>query len=266
VWRLGVVGNLSRDVVDGRPPRVGGGPFHCARALHRLATRAVVVTKCAESDRAALLPRLVALGLPVEWRPAAATAAFSMSYSDGERAMTMDAVGDAWTPDDARGWVADALGRAVWVHVAALARSDFPPETLAELARGRRISLDGQGLVRNARTGPLALDGDFDPAVLDQVSVLKLAEEEYEAIGREPAEFGVPEVLVTRGARGSHVWAGGRLEEVPARPVDPRFDPTGAGDAFIAAYLDARCTGHPPASAAKRATAVVAAVLAGRAL
>jgi sugar/nucleoside kinase (ribokinase family) len=263
VWRLGVVGNLSRDVVDGSRPRAGGGPFHCARALHALGTRAVVVTKCAETDRATLLPGLVALGLPVEWRPSEATAAFSMTYSDGERTMTVDALGDAWTPDEARGWVADTLGRAEWVHVAALARSDFPAETLAELARGRRISLEGQGLVRPATTGPLALDGDFDPAVLEHVSVLKLGEEEYEAIGRGPDELGVPEVLITRGQRGSSVWAGGRLEDVPARPVGGRRDPTGAGDAFVAAYLVARFSGLPPVPAARRATAVVAAVLAG---
>src|SRR5206468_93853 len=65
-----------------------------------------------------------------------------------------------------------------WVHVAPLARSDFPVETLAELARGRRLSLDGQGLVRPAEIGPLRLDGGYDPALLRAVTVLKLAEEE----------------------------------------------------------------------------------------
>ncbi|MDP9262502.1 MAG: PfkB family carbohydrate kinase [Actinomycetota bacterium] len=41
-------------------------------------------------------------------------------------------------------------------------------------------------------------------------------------------------------------------------------DPTGAGDAFGAAYLSARASGHAPASAARRATALVAALLLGR--
>lgn len=262
MWRLGVVGNLALDVVEGRPPRPGGGPFHCARALRALRAPAVVVTKCAPEDRAALLPRLIALGLHVEWRPAQSTSAFSMSYMGDQRLMTVEALGPTWTPQEARGWVREALGRAEWVHVAGLARSDFPPETLAELARGRRISLDGQALVRAAATGPLLLDSDFDPAVLEHVSVLKLAEEELEAIDREPGQLGVPEVLVTRGSRGSLVWAGGRLEDVPARAVTGR-DPTGAGDAFVAAYLVSRRSGLPPVAAARRATAVVAAVLAG---
>ena len=261
MWRLGVVGNLSMDVVRGRRPRVGGGPYHCGRALRTARAPTVLVTKCAEADRPSLLPRLVALGLHVEWRPGETTAAFSMRYVGDQRLMTVDALGPTWTPEDARGWVAAALGRAEWVHVAALARSDFPAETLAELARGRRLSLDGQGLVRPAATGPLLLDADFDPAVLEHVSVLKLAEEEYEAIGREPAELGVPEVLITRGSRGARVWAEGRLEDVPARPVDR--NPTGAGDAFVAAYLVARYSGLRPVPAARRATHVVAAVLSG---
>lgn len=261
MWRLAVVGNLSRDVVDGRSPRVGGGPYHCARALHALGARALIVTKCAEEDRPSLLPPVVALGLPVEWRRAASTAGFSISYVGDNRSMAIDALGPTWTPEEACGWVADALGRAEWVHVAGLARSDFPAETLAELARSRRISLDGQALVRRPATGPLVLDPDFDPAVLEHVSVLKLADEELGALGRDPAELGVPEVLVTLGSRGSLVWADGRLEEVPARPV--RRDPTGAGDVFVASYLVARRAGLRPVAAARRATAVVAAVLAG---
>jgi sugar/nucleoside kinase (ribokinase family) len=47
---------------------------------------------------------------------------------------------------------------------------------------------------------------------------------------------------------------------VPARLV--AADPTGAGDAFAVAYLGSRAGGHAPASAARRATALVAALLA----
>src|SRR5919206_4673714 len=112
--------------------------------------------------------------------------------------MRMEAVGDPWTPQEARGWVARALERVTWVHVAPLARTDFPAETLAALARGRRLSLDGQGLVRPARTGPLRLDGDYDPEVLRHATILKLAAEEARVLVGEPDEdalrsLGVPE-------------------------------------------------------------------------
>ena len=57
----------------------------------------------------------------------------------------------------------------------------------------------------------------------------------------------------------------GRAERVPARPVEDGIDPTGAGDAFAVSYLAARADGHAPVSAARRATALVAALLLGRA-
>jgi sugar/nucleoside kinase (ribokinase family) len=226
--------------------------------------RALVAVKCAPEDRQVLAPPLVALGLPVLWLNGSSTAAFSFHYSGDRRAMIVDAIGDPWTVEDVR-----ALGDVRWVHVGPLAASDFPAETLAELARGRRVSFDGQGLVRPAQTGPLKLGGAPDPGVLRHVSILKLAEEEARALLGEADEpslrsLGVPEVLVTRGSRGSLVFADGRLTEIPAQPVDGPIDPTGAGDAFAAAYLAARSSGHAPAAAARRAGALVTGLLARR--
>jgi sugar/nucleoside kinase (ribokinase family) len=168
--------------------------------------------------------------------------------------MSVDAIGDTWTPQDAR-----ALDHRVrWVHVAALLRSDFPTETLAEFARGRRLLLDGQGLVRRPAVGRLELDADFDAELLRHVSMLKLAEEEAVVVG-DLGALGVAEIIVTLGSRGSIVYANGRETRVPAWPL-PR-DPTGAGDAFSAAYLYSRAGGESPAAAARRATAVVGATL-----
>ena len=136
-----------------------------------------------------------------------------------------------------------------------------PLEPTATLARGRRLSLDGQGLVRVAEPGPLRLDRHFDPALLEHIQILKLAEEEAEVIGAVD-KLGVAEVLVTYGHRGSCVYANGRAVRVGAWPV--AADPTGSGDAFSAAYLAGRSQGLTPVSAARRATALVGALLTGR--
>ena len=264
---LGIIGNLSRDVVGGRPPRVGGTPFYAARALRRLEQPAVVVAKCAAADRKALLRPLVALGLPVAWRPGESTATFAFRYDGDVRVMHVEQLGPVWTERDARTWVADALRDAQWVHVGPLARHEFPPETLAALARGRRLSLDGQGLARPGRTGALELDADFDRATLRSVSILKLAEEEAVAlVGSCDAgalrDLRVPEVVVTFGSRGSLVVTADAAERVEARAISA--DPTGSGDAFAAAYIAARSARHRPVSAARRATAIVATLLYGR--
>ena len=261
---LAVVGNLSLDRVDGSAPRVGGPPFWAARALRLLSVRALLAVKCADDHRALFARPLVALGVPVVWLGGAATAAFTIRYEGDRREMTVDEIGESWTPSDAA-----VIGDSRWVHVGALAQSDFPAETLAELARGRWVSFDGQGLVRPTRTGPLELVSDFDSAVLRHVAVLKLAEEEARALVGEPDEdalrsLGVPEVVVTLGSRGSLVLANGRLERVATQPVAGKVDPTGAGDAFAVAYLAARSGGHAPAASARRAGALVTGLLAGR--
>ena len=261
---VGVVGNLSRDRLAGGPARVGGGPFHCARGLRALGWPATIVTKAAAAE-AELVQQLEVIGLPVRWQASGTTAAFGIEYKGETRRMVVEALGDPWTPDEARGWVAEALGEARWVHVAPLARNDFPAETLAELARGRQLSLDGQGLVRPARLGPLALDADYDPEILRHVSILKLAEEEAVVIGATdgPAigALGVREVVVTLGPRGALVYAGGAAQHVPTTPREG-IDPTGAGDAFAAVYVAARAEGLSPTTAASRACAVVGGLLA----
>lgn len=255
---VAVIGNLSRDVVDGSPPRVGGAPFHAARALRLLGGRARVVARCAAADRRGLLPPLVALGVPVAWIEAPRTAAFELRYAGEERALTVVDPGSPWTVAETAG-----VGRAEWVHVGALLRDDFSAEVLAGLARDRRVALDGQALVRPSREGPLELDGDFDRELLRHVHALKLAEDEAAALGGEEAvaALGVPEVLLTLGSRGAVLLSGGRRDHVPVRRLPPDVDPTGAGDAFLAAYVWARAAGHRPPSAARHAATTAARVL-----
>ena len=164
-------------------------------------------------------------------------------------------LGDEWRPADLA-----VLPSTRWVHVAPLFRGEFPVKTLAALARRCRVSFDAQGLVRAPELGPLRLDADYDPEILRHLWVLKLADEEAEVVG-DPTALGVREVLVTHGSRGSTVYYGGTSEYVPARPLD--VNATGAGDAFATAYIVGRQAGLRPVGAARRATAVVAAVLTG---
>jgi len=250
---IALIGNLSRDVLPGLAPRVGGGSYHGARALQRLRVPARIVARCAAADRDVLLPPLVRLGTPVRYVPGMQTATFSFSYDGDVRTMTVDALGDVWAPADL-----PELTSGHWVHVAPLSRHEFPVETIAALAKRRRVSFDGQGLVRVPKVGPLELDDDFDRDLLRHIWVLKLAEEEAEVVG-DPTALGVREVVVTHGSRGSTVYCGGHAEFIPARGLPQ--DPTGAGDAFATAYIVARNAGFGPAGAARRATAVVASLL-----
>jgi sugar/nucleoside kinase (ribokinase family) len=250
---IGVVGLIARDIVDEGAPRLGGGGWWCARALAALGQKAAIATKFAAGDQRLAAP-LFALGLEVVTRPAAETATFVLTNRGDRRDLEIAAVGDSFTPEDARTWIAEALGSSEWVHAAALSRHDFAPETLAELAAGRLLSLDGQGLVRPGRRGPVTRDGEFDPAVLEHVQMLKLSASEAAVVDVDSLE--VPEILVSLGSRGVVVRAEGREDHVGTRPLEG-IDPTGAGDSFSVAYLVARTSGQAPIEAARSATAVV---------
>lgn len=254
---LGVIGHLSRDVVAGGRPRAGGGPWHAARALRALGIDAIVFAKAGDRTFGR---QLAALGLPVSLTTGGETTAFSFSYDErGVRTMAVDAVGEPWSVTELP---QSLLRRVGWLQVAPLLHGDFDPDALEWLARDRRLLLDGQGLVRVRKTGPLELDGTLDRDLLRHVSILKLSDEEAAAVG-DVHDLGVPEVLVTHGIEGATVITPAATVEVPARRVDA--DPTGAGDGFCAAYLASRAQGHGPVSAARRATALVGALLSGRA-
>lgn len=241
---LGVVGSLSLDFADGASPRPGGAVFYAAEALRLLGTPARILAKGPPVD----------LGIEAEWLSGTG-AAFEFSYDGDARTMSVLRLGDPWTPEDVDG----RLGGVEWVHVGGLLRSDFPPETIAALAQGRHVSLDGQALVRPGRTGPLQLDADVDPAILAAAQILTLSEEEADVLG----DVEVPEVVVTLGSRGSILHAGGEEHQIAIEPVAD-VDPTGAGDAFAAGYLAARSTGAEPLAAAISASDLVTELLSRR--
>jgi len=178
--------------------------------------------------------------------------------------MSVDSVGDPWGPEEALA----AAGGASHIHVGALLRTDFSTETLEALrASAAHVLIDAQGIVRRAETGPLAKDGEIG-GVLRHVTILKLNEGEATALagGMDVAALralGVPEVVLTLGSRGSLVVTPTTDEVVAAIPV-ATVDPTGAGDAFAAAYLWFRSEDIPPSEAAARASRFVATFLSER--
>jgi sugar/nucleoside kinase (ribokinase family) len=263
---VAVVGNVSRDVVDGGSPTPGGCPCFAADAFRLLGCGGQIVTRFRAEDEQFFRSALTVPGVSVATLPAGATSGFSLDYAGEMRSMGVTAIGERWRPEDARALAADVR----WVHAAPLLRSDFPPETLARLAAGRRLSLDGQGLVRRPALGPLVLDAAYEPGLLEHVTAVKLSEEEARVVAggafdrRAAARLAVAEVLVTRGSRGTVVFAGGaeRFVAAPRQLVDVQT--TGAGDAFMVGYAAARADGADPVEAAHRASGLVADLLAER--
>jgi 2-dehydro-3-deoxygluconokinase len=266
---VAVIGSLAVDRVAGGERRAGGGVYYAARAAASQGIAARLAARCAPDDAGVALAPLQRLGLPLCWRPAATTTAFAFHYEGERRVMTVEAVGDPWLPADVTGWASEALGGADWVHVGALLRSDFRAETLEALAAdGRKLLVDAQGLVRQARVGPLVRDGAVEPGVLGAVQALKLSEAEARLLAGGIDEtalrsLGVPEVILTLGSSGSLVVTPGASARIEAEPVGVS-DPTGAGDSYAFGYVAARSDGAEPVDAARHATGLVTRILAER--
>jgi sugar/nucleoside kinase (ribokinase family) len=261
VTLIAVVGHVSRDVVEGGPPRPGGGVFYATRALSRLGADARATASCSAEDRVALIEPLMAFGLPVSWRESSVTTAYSFHYEGDRRIMSVESLGEPWSPARA---VSAAQG-AAWIDACALSRGDFSSETLAALTEDAELLLDAHGLVRKPVTGPLQTDAAVGD-VLEHVDILKLNDEEATTLvgSAEPArmqELGVPEVILTLGSQGAWVVTPSLVQHIPAVPIDEPFDPTGAGDTYSVTYLVQRARGAQPVEAARVAAETVSTLL-----
>lgn len=93
----------------------------------------------------------------------------------------------------------------------------------------------GQGL-------PL-FNGDELKKFIEQASWIAVNDYEcqllQERTGLAPAEMAaeVDALVVTRGAKGAHIFTGGKKIEIPAVKASELVDPTGCGDAFRAGLL-----------------------------
>jgi sugar/nucleoside kinase (ribokinase family) len=260
-----VVGNLAIDRVDGGPPSPGGCPSFAGVALRGLGAGARIITQRAKRDAAVFTQMLEEVGVPTVVLDSETTSAFELQYSGEQRRMTVAALGDPWLPADFETHPIDAD----WIHLAPLVSSDFSTATVTALAAaGRRVSFDGQGLVRLARLGPMATDSSYDPALVAELTALKLAEDEATvlAAGRRFCEadaerLGVPEILVTFGSEGADVYIDAVRTRVSSKRRVKGVHTTGSGDMFAVSYVAARAAGADPVSAAQAACGLVADVL-----
>lgn len=96
-----------------------------------------------------------------------------------------------------------------------------------------------------ARRSDILFAGDDEAPLLTEVGDDALA---------ALAALGPTEVLLKRGARGASALIDGQRIEAPVHRVTA-IDPVGAGDAFAAGYLAARCRGADPAERVEIAAA-----------
>ncbi|NIN53594.1 MAG: hypothetical protein GTO23_10670 [Nitrososphaeria archaeon] len=139
--------------------------------------------------------------------------------------------------------------------------------------RGILTSLDVQGYCRSLDMEGLVNIGRWDGVeVLRYVKVLKSDLEEALCVSKtEEAKeainffwgFGVEVVLVTMGEDGSLIGCEEMIRHIPAFKPNEIVDPTGAGDAYSAAFLVEYLRSKDPVRAALFASSAASFVLEG---
>ncbi len=115
------------------------------------------------------------------------------------------------------------------------------------------VSVDAQGFLREVKgQDVLACDWKEKLECLPYINILKANEHEMlsltgsdnpETAAKILSEWGVKEVILTLGDKGSVIFSDGNLTQIPALPVDKVVDATGCGDTYMAGYLYMRSSG-----------------------
>lgn len=254
-----VIGHLTRDRVEapGRSTKLPGGTFYyTAMALARLKSLRLAACTRASGDAFDALAALRKAGVALHLGPSIVTTSFVNRYTGirpDHREQAVTALADSLTRGDLEGVAAR------WFHLGPLTAGDIELDLIPALARRGRVSLDVQGLLRhvvNTRIVVRDWPGKLD--FLPAVTALKASEDEARLLtgtgdmalaARRIAAWGVSEVIVTLGRRGSLVFHQGELERIPAFLPRAEIDPTGCGDTYMAGYLYQRLADRDPAFA-----------------
>lgn len=256
-YDLVVVGHFALDVIirHGRPVQgaLGGPPTYASLAARKLGALVSVISKIGDDFPAEYMRFLNMSGLDlsglkvVEGAP---TTNYVLEYLDGERKLVLKAKAPPIAPGDVP---PDLMAKAVLVSPIAGEVSNI---IISELRRHSEfLCLDPQGLVRSFRPdGAVELKSWFDASVLSITDIFKASFREYEhVIGTKWIREGISKlhrlgvgiVIITLGEDGSLISTQGGIYAIPAYETNV-VETTGAGDAYIGAFLAEYVRGEDP--------------------
>ena len=232
---------------------LGGPPTYASLAARKLGAKVGVISKVGDDFPREHVDFLSKNGIDLAGLKVvkgAKTTNYVLEYEDGERKLFLK----ARAPDIALEDIPpDLVARSVLLAPIA---GEVKSPVVAELRRRTEcLCLDPQGFVRKfLDDGTVVLTNWFDRPILSNVDVLKSSVREYECImgkGRfreglgKLHRLGIGIILITLGEEGSIMSVRGRLYAIPSYHVKA-VETTGAGDAYIGAFLAEYCRGEDP--------------------
>jgi len=260
MFDLVTVGHFAIDLIispkiASPKPTLGGPPTYVSLAARKLDAKVSVISKVGENFPKDYVAWLEANGIDLSGLrrvKGAKTTSFTLKYRRKERRrLQLRNLAPPITPEDIPGFL-----KAKAVHVAPIA-NEVTLETIHELRKlTDTLSLDPQGFVRKFnKEGNVSPKKWINPQVLEESDVYKSSTNEIRMVTglkelrsamKKIQDYGAKIVMVTRGLRGSTLLYAGNFYDTPA--CKPRIiqDPTGAGDAFIGAFLAEYIQGKEP--------------------
>ncbi|AFN04371.1 hypothetical protein PFDSM3638_08020 [Pyrococcus furiosus DSM 3638] len=213
--RIGVIGNLTIDIVNGnRKP--GGGAYYSGLVLSKFA-KVTIYTKIGPEYPKEWIENIESFTKVVPFE-GSSTTTFELLYSGDRREIKVVSKGDKFTYEE----LETVSEKEVIINPVA---NEIKPKNVYMF---ERPSLDIQGFVRQLdRVVTLKrIEGKF----LENAFVVHASKEEYSMI-KNP---GTPEILaITDGSKeGVVITKGEKIKFIP-KQIDVK-DPTGAGDCFLA--------------------------------
>jgi sugar/nucleoside kinase (ribokinase family) len=227
----------------------GGTSFYFSNAVCNLGLRYILITSLAEQEMD-FVSGLRDKGIEVNIRPSRHTVYFENNYTEDQDHRTQRVLqkADAFTAEQLL-----HINARIF-HLGPLLADDIPVEIIKTLSEKGKVSLDVQGYLRRVENEKVhSIDWPDKKKALKYIDILKANESEMEVLtgcaGAEQAavilfEWGVKEIVITLGSRGSLIYDGVDFYNIPAfKPAADVVDATGCGDTYMAGYLYQRIKG-----------------------
>lgn len=258
------IGHITLDKVVTPEQEVymaGGTSFYFSNAICKMDIGYHLVTALAEKEMDSVdALRKKNIGITV--LPSAHTVYFENIYPEDrdQRIQKVSQKADAFGVDGMKN-----INAAVY-HLGPLLADDIPVALIKELSSKGKVSLDVQGYLREVRGQDVhPLDWAQKKEALPHIHILKANETEMEKLtGKSDvtesakilADWGVKEVVITLGSKGSVIYADGNYYTIPAFKPTAVVDATGCGDTYMAGYLYKRSKGNSIQDAGEFAAAM----------
>lgn len=254
---LVAVGHFTLDLIVSpgmaRPkPTLGGPVTFFSLAANKLGAKVAVVSKVGK-DLRKHLEWLRRNGVDLSHTQIAegTSTRFTLTYKNGKRKLQLKSKAPEIFPED----IPDSL-YAKGIHVAPVA-NELPVEAIRKLReKTPLLSIDPQGFIREFdEAGCMKPKTGGDTVFIQYCNVFKSSIQEIRIVAgdarvetamKKVRRLGAEIVLVTMGRNGALMYVDREFYHVPACKPRIEKDPTGAGDAFIGAFMAEYIKGKEP--------------------